>query len=66
MIVIGCLNRSLLTVESAACIIRVSFVTRDMRKPECIRLKKSIDCRTIFEKSSLRMSVTTLLLTHAM
>ena len=40
MIVMGCLNRSLLTVESAACIIRVSFVMRDMRKPECISIEE--------------------------
>ena len=65
-IVIGCLNRSLLTVERAACMPRVSFVMREMRKPAGVLLKKSIECRAILLKSSVRMSVTTLLLTHCM
>ena len=47
-IVTGCLKMSLLTLESACCRLRVSLATRDMRKPVCIRLKKSIECRTIF------------------
>ena len=38
MMAIGCLNKSLLMVESAACMPRVSLVMRDIRKPECIRL----------------------------
>ena len=36
------------------------------RKPARILLKKSMECRTILEKSWFRMSVTTLLLTHCM
>ena len=48
------------------CIMRVSFVIRDMRKPERILLKKSIEWLRIFWKSWVRMSVSTLLLTHAM
>ena len=43
MIAIGCLKRSLLTLERAVCIMRVLFVIWDMRKPDCILLKKSID-----------------------
>jgi len=64
--VIGCLNRSLLTVVSAICMPRVSLVMRDMRNPACILLKNSIECRTILLKSWFRMSVTTLLLTQFM
>jgi len=64
--VTGCLKTSLLTVLNAACIARVSFVIREMRKPPRILLKKSIECRRIFLKSWVRMSVTTLLLTHCM
>ena len=43
MIATGCLKMSLLTVDDAVCIMRVSFVMRDMRKPERILLKKSIE-----------------------
>ena len=53
-------------VESAVCIMRVSFVMRDMRKPDRILLKKSIEWRIILLKSWLRMSVSTLLLTQFM
>ena len=66
MIATGCLNRSLLMLESAVCIMRVSFVMRDMRKPDCILLKKSIEWLTILPKSWVRISVSTLLLTQFM
>ena len=66
MIAIGCLKRSLLMLESAVCIMRVSLVICDMRKPDCILLKKSIDWRIILLKSWARMSVSTLLLTQFM
>ena len=52
--------------QSAACMPRVSLVMRDIRKPDCIRLKKSIEWCTILLKSWSRISVTTLLLTHCM
>ena len=51
MIVMGCLNTSLLTLDTAICIPRVSLVMRDMRNPERILLKKSMECRTILLKS---------------
>ena len=66
MMVIGCLNKSLLMVESAVCMPRVSLVMRDIRKPECIRLKKSIEWCSILVKSSSRMSVRARLLTQFM
>ena len=66
MIVTGCLKTSLLTLERAVCIIRVSLVMRDMRKPERIRLKKSIEWLSILPKSWFRMSVSTLSLTQFM
>ena len=56
IIVTGCLNTSLLTVVKAICMLRVSLAMRDIRKPARILLKKSIEWRTILEKSSLRMS----------
>ena len=63
-IAIGCLKRSLLIDASAACIIRVSFVIRDIRNPECILLKKSIEWLSIFPKSCVRISVSTFALTQ--
>jgi len=64
--VMGCLKTSLLTLASACCMLRVSLAIRDMRKPVCIRLKKSIEWRMTLAKSSLRTSFTTLLLTQFM
>ena len=44
MIATGCLNRSLLMLRRArSASSRVSFVMRDIRKPERILLKKSIE-----------------------
>src|SRR5438874_9771 len=62
----GCLRISLLTAVKAICTTRVSLVIREIKKPERILLKKSIERRTILLKSWPRMSVTTLLLTHCM
>ena len=53
-------------LERAVCIMRVSFVIRDMRKPDCILLKKSIEWFSILPKSWVRMSVSTFVLTHVM
>jgi hypothetical protein len=50
-IVIGCLKISLLTTVKAICTTRVSFVMREINKPERILLKKSIERRTILLKS---------------
>src|ERR1041384_8122495 len=57
MMATGCLNRSLLMVERAICMPRVSFVIRDMRKPAGILLKKSIEWRTILLNNWMRTSV---------
>ena len=46
--------------------IRVSLVMRDIRNPDRILLKKSIEWRTILLNSWTRISETTLLLTHCM
>jgi hypothetical protein len=51
MTAIGCLKISLLTVVKAICIARVSLVMRDIKKPERILLKKSIEWRTILLNS---------------
>ena len=64
MMAIGCLNKSLLMLARAVCIIRVSLVMRDIRKPDCILLKKSIEWLSILAKSWVRMSVNTFALTH--
>ena len=60
----GCLKRSLLTLVKAICMTRVLLVIHDIKKPERILLKKSIEWRTILLKSWVRISVMTLLLTH--
>ena len=51
MMVIGCLKTSLLTLVKAICMIRVSLVMRDIRNPDRILLKKSIELRTILLNS---------------
>jgi hypothetical protein len=65
-IVIGCLKRSLPTLVKAICMTRVSLVMRDIKNPDRILLKKSIEWRTILLNSWTRISETTLLLTHCM
>ena len=62
----GCLKISLLTAVKAICTTRVSLVMHEIKSPERILLKKSIEWRTILLKSWPRISVTTLLLTHCM
>ena len=64
--VIGCLKTSLLTLVKAICMIRVSLVMRDIKNPDRILLKKSMEWRIILLKSWTRISETTLLLTHCM
>ncbi len=50
-IVIGCLKISLLIAVKAIWTTRVSLVTREIKKPERILLKKSIERRTILLKT---------------
>src|SRR5437870_441738 len=45
--VIGCLKTSLPTLVKAICMTRVSLVMRDIKKPDRILLKKSMEWRTI-------------------
>src|SRR5215831_7461760 len=64
MMVIGCLKTSLLTLVKAICIMRVSLVIRDIRNPDRILLKKSIEWRNNLLNSGTRIAEITLLLTH--
>src|SRR5947208_15713479 len=64
MIVIGCLKISLLTAAKAISTTRVSLVIREIKKPERVLLKKSIERRSMMVKIRDRMCVIALLINH--